>query len=203
MNVKAVAAALAVATVAGAASAQSITTLFSRNNNGSAGGAVYFDIVVGSNPIKITGLDTNTNALVPFGFAVHTRIGTSVGFENQPGQWALATNGTGQGMGIDQPSPVTLNSAIQLAANTTYGIALVIGAQGSHHYSGTGTSPLPGQLQYSNADLTLNLGSALNIPFSGAPFRPRIWNGTIYYIPAPGAAALLGMAGLVAMRRRR
>mgnify|MGYP006197828979 CR=1 FL=1 len=42
----------------------------------------------------------------------------------------------------------------------------------------TGTSPAPGMLQYSNADVTLDLGSATNVPFSGSPFRPRVWNGT-------------------------
>ena len=41
-----------------------ITTLFASNNNGSAGGANYFDVTVASNPITVTALDINTAATV-------------------------------------------------------------------------------------------------------------------------------------------
>ena len=34
---------------------------------------------------------------------------------------------------------------------------------------------------YSNSDLAMSLGSATNAPFTGSPFNPRIWNGTIRY----------------------
>src|SRR5205823_12092865 len=43
-----------------------ITTLFASNNNGSNGGAVYFDLTVAANPISITSLDLNTASTSPF-----------------------------------------------------------------------------------------------------------------------------------------
>jgi len=35
-------------------------------------------------------------------------------------------------------------------------------------------------------------------------FRPRVWNGTIYYnmIPEPAALALLALGGMTLIRRR-
>ncbi len=182
----------------------SITTLFNRNNGGSNGGAVYFDVTVGSNPIEIVGYDTNTADLVNFGWTVYTLEGSSVGNETNMGLWTQVATGTGQGMGNNIPSPVELNNSFVLDANTQYGMALVIGPEAGHDYSGTGTSPAPGELHYENADLELDLGSALNVPFSGTPFRPRIWNGTIYYnvIPEPASLSLLALGGLALLRRR-
>ena len=43
-----------------------ITTLFASNNNGSPGGANYFDVTVAANPITVTALDINTAATVAF-----------------------------------------------------------------------------------------------------------------------------------------
>src|SRR3954471_9108498 len=43
-----------------------ITTIFASNNNGDPGGALYFDLTVGPNPISVTALDTNTADMVPF-----------------------------------------------------------------------------------------------------------------------------------------
>jgi hypothetical protein len=171
---------LAAAGITATASGQSITTLFSANNGGSLGGAVYFDITVGPNPIRIVGFDTNTAETVAFDWTVYTKPETSVGFESDPTAWTQVSTGQGQGMGRDIPSPVECE-AFMLEADTRYGIALVMGPQAGHDYSGTGSSPSPGLPQYSNDDVTLDLGSATNVPFSGSPFRPRIWNGTIYY----------------------
>jgi len=209
--------ALAIGTVAlfasTVANAQSITTLFNSNNAGSAGGGVYFDIVVGANPISITGFDVNTTAasnglVVPF--RAWTAVGTSVGNQSNPAAWTLVATGSGVGAGLNLPTAITLGGSFLLNANTSYGIALSLSDgtgvnNRAHAYSGTGANPAPGALQYSNADLTLNLGSATNVLFAGTPFTPRIWNGTIYYtvVPAPGAMALLGLAGLVGGSRRR
>lgn len=193
------------AIAASTASAGMITTLYNRNNGGSNGGAVYFDAVVGANPLSITAMDTNTNDLVAFSWSVYTFNGSYVGNTGSNAGWTLVATGNGTGMGQNIPSPITLSNSFTLAANATHGMALVIGPTAGHDYSGTGTSPLPGALQYSNSDITLNLGSAGNVPFSGSVFTPRIWNGTLYYdvIPAPASMALLGLGGLVAARRRR
>lgn len=61
---------------------------------------------------------------------------------------------------------------------------------------------------YSNADLSLALGSATNVPFTQPVFSPRVWNGTIFYTvvpePSPMAFRAVGALGLVvALRCRR
>ena len=54
------------------------------------------------------------------------------------------------------------------------------------------------------ADVTLTLGSATNVPFTGGVFSPRVWNGTMYYdvIPEPATLGLLLLGGLALLRRR-
>jgi len=190
------------------ASALSITTLYDRNNGGSNGGAVYFDITTAGNDIEIFGMDTNTNDTgITFGWSVYTRPGTYVGFTGSNAGWNLVATGTGTGAGINTPTPITLSNSFTLAASSITGMALVIGPEAGHDYSGTGTSPSPGQLQYSNSDLTLDLGSAGNVAFSGSAFTPRIWNGTLHYnvvpIPEPATMALLGLGAAAVLRRRR
>jgi hypothetical protein len=198
---------LAVASLAAAANANTITTLFATNNGGSPGGAVYFDIVVGPNPITITGFDVNTStaAGTPFGFQAWTIPNSYVGNTGNQGLWTQVTTGSGVAAGTNLPSSVTLNNTFVLAANGHYGITLILadangGSTAAHAYTnGTGANQA-----YSNADLSLSLGAASNTPFNAAPFTPRVWNGTIYYnVPSPAGFALLGMGGLLAARRRR
>ncbi len=199
---------LAVLGLAAASNAQSLTTLFASNNGGSAGGNVYFNITVGANAITITGFNTNTSIAAggSFNFQAWTVAGTYLGNEQNAGAWTQVTTGSGVSAGNDQPSAVTLNNSFTLNANTTYGVALSlsnpigVGTANHRYTNGTGTNQ-----NFSNADLSIALGAAQNVPFSGSPFTPRVWNGTVFYdvVPTPASAALLGLGGLVATRRRR
>ena len=181
-----------------AASAGSITTYYDAHNQGSAGGAVYFDVTVGAADLLVTGFDTNTD--LPnggtFTFQAYTRPGTywQNWFSND---WVLVATGIGQGHAVNIPSPITLDDPFLLQANTLYGMALVISS--SHHYDD------PGPIQFSNDDVSLDLGSATNVPFQGKIFWVRMWNGTMYYevVPEPATlAALLIGIGLLRMRRK-
>ncbi|MEZ4857706.1 MAG: HYR domain-containing protein [Flavobacteriaceae bacterium] len=152
----------------------SITTLFNSNNGGINGGAVFFDVTVGASDIEVNAFEINTPDAGAFTLDVYTLVGTFVGNQQVPGAWTLTATGTGTGAGQDNPSLATLGSSITMLAGTTYGVALVLDAGHNHRYSGTGTNPAPGSTSYSNADLTLSLGSAQNTPFSSAPFTLRI-----------------------------
>jgi len=190
------------------ANAQSITTLFASNNSGSAGGAVYFDVTVAGNALTITGFDVNTSATTAFGFQVWTIVGTYVGNETNQAAWTMAGTGSGTGAGLNLPSAVTLNATFDLAASTTYGMAIILAdVGGGNAVSNNYTNGTGGNQNYSNADIALSLGAASNVPFTAPLFTPRVWNGTIYYstVPEPGTIAILGIgvASLLALRRRK
>ena len=188
--------------------AASITTLFASNNGGNPGGAVYFDIEIAANPITITGFETNThddNLGDSFSFEVFTVVGTRVGNELNAGVWTSMATGTGIGAGMDNLSLITLDNSFTLNASTGYGMAIVLdgpaGAARNKYTNGTGANQL-----FSNADLSLELGSASNEPFSVDPLRhyaPRVWNGTIIYtassspMPEPSAWLLFGVGSLI------
>ncbi len=171
-----------------------ITTLFASNNSGSPGGANYFDVTVAANSITVTALDINTSATTAFSnVRVYVLPGmTFAGNETNMGLWTQVATGSGTGAGQDVPTHVTLSNSFTLNAGTLYGIAVVADPTIALFYTnGTGSNQ-----NYSNADLSLFLGSATNVPFTAPVFSPRVWNGTIYYTtgapcgtPTPTATA--------------
>lgn len=173
--------------------AQSLCTIFARNNGGSVGGAVYFDVTAVSD-IDICGYDINTAELTAAGLEVWTTPGTYVGNEANPGLWTQVAvdDGTGMGMGNDIPTPITLLTPFTLPAGS-WGMALVAVGVG-HDYTTGGASST---LQYTDGTITIDLGSATNVPFTGTPFSPRIWNGCIHYSGGaePGVGYCSGESG--------
>jgi len=163
-----------------------VTTIFDSNNGGSAGGAVYFDIEVGDSNIRVNGLQTNVDATFggSFDMDVYVVEGGSSGNQTNMGLWTQVDTGTGTPGPEDTATQIFLNSGFVLDANTTYGIALVMDSTIGHDYTnGNGSNET-----FSNGDITLSLGSATNVPFSGTPFEPRVWNGTIQYELVQGDA---------------
>lgn len=200
-----------IASTTGPLHAGLITTLFARNNGGSDGGAVYFDIDV-LNPagISVEKLFTNTaDSFVNGNMNVYTRPGTAFGFETSLSGWTLVSSGTGSSAGPDNPSEFDITDFFLGQGVTGIAIESQAGVWGHDYTNGTASNNF-----YSNSDLTLSLGSASNSPFSSSPFNPRIWNGTIEYsagaataVPEPSSLAILGIgacvAGFSATRRRR
>jgi V8-like Glu-specific endopeptidase len=155
-----------------------LSTIFASNNGGSVGGAVYFDLTVKGRPIRVNGMQLNTTSTFGTNFTleVFTTPGTSVGKQSDPSAWTSRSTGSGVSGHREAATRVTLNTPFQLDANTSYGIAIVLTDAAHAYTNGTGSNQ-----SYSNAEIQLNLGSATNVPFSGTPFDPRVWNGTVMY----------------------
>ena len=170
------------------------TTLFASNNGGAIGGAVYFDMTL-TQASSFAGMLTNTSATsgTPIGVSVYTCVGSSAGQETNPGAWTLVAEDDGSpiSLGDDSETPVTFVAPFSLPAGLT-GIAVVgdnftTGLQMDHDYTnGTGANQ-----NFVSADgvVTLDLGTASNVPFTGNVFSPRVWNGQFCHggAVAPGS----------------
>ena len=146
------------------------------NNGGSTGGAVYYDMTLAS-ATTFTGMLTNYGVAAggPVGIEVYTCATTYAGNENDMSAWTLVAmdDGNAVSAGDDMPTSITFATPFMLPAGTV-GIALV-GVTADHEYTnGTGTNQ-----NYVSADgnITLDLGAATNVPFTGNIFMPRVWNG--------------------------
>ncbi len=156
-----------------------LSTLFAGGNGGSPGGAVYFDVTVGPSDITLTDLEIHTGEAGAFTMDVYAFVGTYVGNEDNAAAWGTPVAiASGTSAGANVPSPASLDVPVGLSAGTTYAMAFVLDAAHGHDYTnGDGTNQ-----QYSNADLTIDLGSASNAPFTTPIFNPRVFNGTLNYM---------------------
>jgi V8-like Glu-specific endopeptidase len=163
------------------ASGQCLETIYASNNQGSNGGMVYFNVTTGPQPVTLTGLNTNVTGAgaLNCSLTLYRKVGTHVGFENNPGAWTQVATASGTSQPVDTPSPFALSNFVSLNANTTYGFALELqssGTDGHAYTNGTGLNQ-----GYSDDHITINTGSATNVPFSGQVFTPRVWNGSFCY----------------------
>lgn len=183
------------------AQAAVITTSFAGGNSASGN---MFDVTTASNSLLITGLnvhlDRGTHNLL-----VYTKAGTHVGFETNAGAWTLQSTSllvTGQGLGT--PTFVDIDDFLVPGGALTgwYVTTDIPGTGGPMFYSN-------GSSLAANADLSLNLTTGISGLFGGGNgvFRPRTWNGSIFYdvqtVPTSGTLALLGLGlSVLAFRRR-
>ena len=156
-----------------------VETMFESNNGGSIGGAIYFDVIA-TEAVTVSGLTTNISergALI--GMEMWTRNGTFAGNEASPAGWNLAatSDGTAVAAGDDLQTAIKFMSPANLPAGRT-GVALVLFGGGHDYTNGNGTNEV-----HTSHDgiLTIEAGSATNVPFTGGVFSPRVWNGTLCY----------------------
>ena len=182
---------LLVALLTTVGSSQSITTTFAGGNGGATGWAVMYDATIGPADLDITGFDVNSSSGAGTAFTLdfYTVAGGFAGNETNPGAWTLVGSGSGTSAGLSNPSNVTLATPVTVSAATTYGFAIVLTGASPAYTNGTGANQ-----NFSNADITLALGSSVSGTFAGTVFNPRVWNGTVYYStaapPPPPAASI-------------
>jgi hypothetical protein len=191
-----------------------LETLYASNNNNSVGGAVFFDLTVSGQNATFAGLSTNAGAAAigsPVGITVYTVAGSYVPATGNMALWTQVAedDGTTTAAGANVPTAFTFVAPFTLAPGT-YGIAIVgsnatTGASMAHYYTnGTGTN----QCAIStDGVLAATLGASQNVPFTGAPFTPRVWNGTLCHgssmgpigTPDTGCVSIPSSAGTVPM----
>lgn len=156
-----------------------LSTAYTSNNGGSSGGAVFFDVTVAST-VTITGIDVNTSvaAATPIHLnGLFTIAGTYVGNTASNAAWTNQgiDNGLAVSAGNNQPSHIDLATPFVLTPGT-YGFAIDASDFNHRYTNGNGSNQ-----SFTDGVLTMNLGAAQNIAFSGTPFTPRVFNGAIYY----------------------
>ncbi len=205
---------IAIGVCAGLAGSASAATLNAHagpaNNGGSAGWAMFFDLQALTTNLIVTHLSTASTAAAGANFTVEvfTRTGTALGGPVGSGAGSSPAGWTSLGTALATQGPVASQVSldidipdINLTSGQVTGVALLFSGAGPRYF-GTGTPPYS---VFSDSDLMLTTGDGRSAPFTttGSFFTSRALVGSITYIPTPGAAALLGLAGLAGARRRR
>jgi len=156
----------------GTSTPSSLSSTFTSNNG--VPPVIYFDIQP-STDIYLHGLNVNTTAAIGEDLYcdIYTRTSTHVGNELSSVGWTARTACIGVSAGQDNQSQIDFNSGLYMAQGATIGVAVV--ARNFLHRYTTGSN------SYSNADVTLNLGSATTGTFSGSLFTPRTGNISLRY----------------------
>lgn len=176
---------IAVLMAASALTAQSpLTTTFANNNANANGGMCFFDLdVTSAAGIQITSVDIHTGALAG-GIEFWTCPTAWLGNEANAGAWTsqgIGTFSTGAGTGVG--TQVCFGNGFYLPQGQ-YGVAIQQDSATNALY----TTAVGFPLVYTVNEVTLTAGASNNAPFAGAPFNPRLWNGSIYFNvgPVPG-----------------
>jgi hypothetical protein len=162
------------------AQCKKLATLLAPNNSGNIGGQIFFDLTVNP-PSGVTiqeidilagGSTAATPIGTPFSLQIWATPGTYLGNETNMGVWTQVSTGSSvvvSGLNHMDVSDFTL-------AMGSWGIAIVLINVEHRYTNGTGTNEM-----YMTPELTFKAGAALNAPWTGTPFTPRVWNGALYY----------------------
>lgn len=157
-----------------------LDTVYTSDNGGATGGAVYVDVVT-TTPVWVHSIMVNTN--LPVGqtacLDVYTKNGSHVASELNSSAWTARSAGRGISAGQDSATQIDLAQPFRLAAGN-HAFAIV-GSNIAHRYT-NGTNG------YTSGAVTINSGSATNTPFSGAVYTPRTANISLKFRNATAMA---------------
>jgi len=160
----------------------SLTTLFASDNQF---GGNMFDITP-TTDMQIIAIEVNVDGPAPsVNIDVYYRVGSCVGYENNPLSWTLLSSGIGAVAGQDLPTHIDLSgNGITFSSGQVYGIYVDV----TNFTSGLLLRYTNGQpTTFSNSDLSLLTHCGKGFPaFIGLTAPDRQWNGTIYYDTTSG-----------------
>ena len=186
-----------------ASAQQFLETDLPNNGLSAAGVGIFLDLTSINDPLAFTGLQyyASSTAGANLTLEVWIKNGTYVGFDQNQAAWTLheTLSGTSNGTGT-LTDLISFNNPVNIGAGETVGIYLIAQAGGIRYTGATGAQPF-----WSDNNIELFSDLARNAPWGGTAFTPRVYAGRIWYdiIPAPGAIALLGLAGVCGVSRRR
>lgn len=135
-----------------------------------------FDIVA-TNTITIDSIDAHPMADTDI--EVYYKVGSFSGSENNAAAWTLVGSAAVTAQAQGTPTPVPLNINVTIPAGQTYAFYVTSSNVAvSLNYTDGSTQ---GAVYTSDANMQILEGVGLEYPFSGTPFSPRMWNGTIHY----------------------
>jgi photosystem II stability/assembly factor-like uncharacterized protein len=157
------------------------------SNGGSAGWAMFLDLIAGSNNITVTRMSTGSTAGsgASYSVIIYTRSGTALGgpVGSGPGSssagWTLLdTVPVTQGPTAGGISLVFQIPPVEVLAGDTVGVAIQFIVAGPRY---TGTGPYT---TYSDANISLITGDVRSVPFNptGSWFSSRVLCGEIGYV---------------------
>ncbi len=172
-----------------------LTTFAGGNGLTATGAGNVFDIqVTNPNGIVITDIIMSPWVVTPGPFTIDVYLTEDdsgwAALHANAAPWRLvatgsATTTTTATSGAPVPVSFPLAQRLHVSAGN-YSMAIHVNGGGVAYTNGNGTNQ-----NYSNADVTLNLGGGKSAPFSASVFQPRIWNGALIY----DDCAVGGLAG--------
>lgn len=162
------------------------------NNGGSAGWAMFFDLIGGTRDVTVTQMSTGNTATASATFTVEifTRVGTALGGpvgsgsgSSTAGWTSLGTATLTQGSTANGVSLVGTIPSILVGAGDTVGVAVKFTGAGPRYF-GTGSPPYS---TYADSNLTLITGDGRSAPFTptGSWFASRAMVGVLRYVVNP------------------
>jgi hypothetical protein len=199
--------ALAVSFALGAAASASAQTVLNAhaapaNNGGSAGWAIFFDLLSPANNVVVTEMVTASTAAANAAYSVEVfvRSGTALGGPVGTGAGSSTAGWTSLGVAPATQGPVASSISlpidipdIALTAGQVTGVAVRFTGAGPRYF-GTGTPPVT---QYSDANLSLTTGDSRSAPFTptGSFFSSRELVGSVTYVTGPTGPTTYCTAG--------